>query len=96
MPSRVPAQRRHRRRAVIAHLREHGWSCSPEADAARAADEAVRGREREALLACASGRELDQQGYEHDVTIAAEVNTSTVIPVLGVGTATVRWCARSG
>jgi 2-phosphosulfolactate phosphatase len=71
--------------AVITHLSEHGWSCSPEADMARAAYEAVRGREREALLACASGRELTQQGYAHDVTIAAEVNTSTVVPVLKDG-----------
>lgn len=68
--------------AVIAHLSEHGWSCSPEADAARAVYEAVRGREREALLECASGRELVQQGYEHDVTIAGEVNSSAVVPVL--------------
>jgi 2-phosphosulfolactate phosphatase len=71
--------------AVIAHLSEHGWSCSPEADAARAAYEAVRGGEREALLACASGRELAQQGYTHDVSIAAEFNTSTVVPVLKDG-----------
>ena len=71
--------------AVIAHRREHGWSCSPEADAARAAYDAVRGREPEALLASASGRELAQQGYEHDVTIAAETNTSTVVPVLEGG-----------
>jgi 2-phosphosulfolactate phosphatase len=71
--------------AVIAHLREHGWACSPEADMARAAYAAVRGREREALLACASGRELTQQGYPHDVTIAAEINTSTVVPVLQDG-----------
>ena len=71
--------------AVIAHLSEQGWSCSPEADAARAAYQAVRGREGEALLACASGRELARQGYEHDVTIAAEVNTSAVVPVLAAG-----------
>ena len=71
--------------AVVAHLSEQGWSCSPEADAARAAYEAVRGREGEALLACASGRELAQQGYEHDVAIAAEVNTSAVVPVLAAG-----------
>jgi len=71
--------------AVIGHLREHGWSCSPEADAARAAYEPVRGREREVLLACASGRELVEQGFEQDVTIAAEVNTSTVVPVLEDG-----------
>ncbi len=71
--------------AVIAHLSELGWSCSPEADAARAAYDAVRGREGEALLACASGRELVQQGYEQDVTIAAEVDTSAVVPVLEDG-----------
>ncbi len=71
--------------AVIAHLSRHGWSCSPEADAARAAYDAVRGREREVLLACASGRELVQQGYEHDVAIAAEVNTSAVVPALEDG-----------
>jgi 2-phosphosulfolactate phosphatase len=68
--------------AVIAHLSDHGWSSSPEAAAARAAYEAVRGRERAALLACASGRELVEKGYEADVTIAAEMDASGVVPVL--------------
>lgn len=70
--------------AVIAHLSDHGWSSSPEAAAAaaRAAYEAVRGREHQALLACASGRELVEKGYEADVRIAAEVDASSVVPVL--------------
>lgn len=53
----------------------------PKAAAARAAYEAVRRREHEALLAC-QRQELVQGGYEADVTIAAEVEASIVVPVL--------------
>lgn len=34
------------------------------------------------MLGCASGRELVQKGYDRDVTIAAEVDASGVVPVL--------------
>jgi 2-phosphosulfolactate phosphatase len=69
--------------AVIAGLNAAGWtSLSPEADAARAAYEAVRGDEHDALRACASGQELIASGFEMNVAIAAEVGRSHVVPSL--------------
>jgi 2-phosphosulfolactate phosphatase len=69
--------------AVIAGLNAAGWtSLSAEADAARAAYEAVRGGEHDALRACASGQELIASGFEMDVAIAAEVGRSHVVPRL--------------
>lgn len=44
------------------------------------------GGQREALLAeCASGRELAVKGFASDVTVAAEVDASGVVPVLVEG-----------
>ena len=57
-------------------------SSSPEAAAAVAAYDAVRGRLGEALRACASGRELVDGGWGGDVEAAAEGDVSTVVPVL--------------
>jgi 2-phosphosulfolactate phosphatase len=72
--------------AVVSGLADAGWSArSPEADLARAGYEAIRGRELEALGACASGRELIERGYDADVAIAAEVAGSAVVPVLAGG-----------
>jgi 2-phosphosulfolactate phosphatase len=72
--------------AVISGLADAGWSArSPEADLARAGYETIRGRELEALSACASGRELIQRGYAADVAIAAETATSATVPVLTHG-----------
>ena len=68
--------------AVIAHLSDHGWSSSPKTDAARAAYNGSAEPEREALLGCTSRRELVQQGYGSDLTIAAEIYTSVLVPVL--------------
>jgi len=69
--------------AVIAGLADRGWSAlSPEAQLAHAGYGSVRGRERAALLGCASGRELVAAGYATDVQIAAEVEGSRAVPVL--------------
>lgn len=56
---------------------------SEEAWAAAAAYRLVEGRVGAALLACSSGRELTDLGYAGDVAIAAELDTSEVVPVLG-------------
>ncbi|MHB8294557.1 MAG: hypothetical protein ACYDH5_08000 [Acidimicrobiales bacterium] len=60
-----------------------GWDgLSPEADVARHGYESVQCRELEALLGCASGRELVDAGYRPHVEIAAEVDTSQTVPLL--------------
>jgi 2-phosphosulfolactate phosphatase len=53
---------------------------SPEAEAAEAAWSHVQ--PRPPLARCASGIELISYGYPQDVDIAAEVNTSEVVPLL--------------
>ena len=58
---------------------------SPEAQAARAAYDGLEGDVAAALHACASGRELDAIGFGDDVDVAAEVDASTVVPVLRDG-----------
>jgi len=58
---------------------------SPEAALAGAAWLAVEGRATDALRACASGRELIEQGWPDDVDVAAEVDTSDVVPLLRDG-----------
>ena len=68
--------------AVISALGRADGSLSPEAEAARAAYDVVRDRELEALLRCASGRELVEGEYSDDVGIAAEVGTSASVPLL--------------
>jgi len=68
---------------VISGLADAGWLArSPEADLARAGYDAIRGREPDALSACASGRELIERGYVADVAIAAETASSGEVPVL--------------
>lgn len=82
--------------AVIAGLVTAGWDgLSPEAEVARHGYESVRGRELEALLGCASGRELVDAGYRTDVEIAAEVDTSQAVPLLVGGNSFVQ-AGRSG
>ncbi len=74
--------------AALASRLEHRGGpllLSPEAVAAAAAWTAVEDGAREALLACASGRELVEQGWPDDVTIAAEVDTSDLVPLLRDG-----------
>ena len=69
--------------AVLAALVALGRTdLSPEARAAVAAYDGVRGGLREELLACAGGRELVDKGFASDVWIAAEADVSTVVPVL--------------
>ncbi len=69
--------------AVIAGLVAAGWDgLSPEAELARHSYQSVRGRELEALLGCASGRELVDAGDRADVAIAAEVDVSQTVPLL--------------
>jgi 2-phosphosulfolactate phosphatase len=69
--------------AVIAGLAARGWTAlSPEAELARAGYGVVRGRELDALLSCASGRELVGAGYRDDVAIAAEADLSAAVPLL--------------
>jgi 2-phosphosulfolactate phosphatase len=69
--------------ALIAALRVRGWtSYSPEAQTAAAAWTSVAAEAVAALSDCASGRELIDLGYDHDVAIAAEVDQSGTVPLL--------------
>ena len=58
---------------------------SPEAEAAGTAWLAVEDRLGDALSACASGRELVEQGWPDDVAVAGELDTSEAVPVLADG-----------
>lgn len=58
---------------------------SPEAQMAVAAYDAVAGRLAAALRTCASGRELVEAGFPEDAEIAAELDDSTVVPLLRGG-----------
>ncbi|GAA2741207.1 hypothetical protein GCM10009868_06480 [Terrabacter aerolatus] len=74
--------------AALAQRLEHRGGpllLSPEAEAAGAAWLAVEDRVDEALRACASGRELVERGWPDDVSIAAELDASRVVPVLTDG-----------
>jgi 2-phosphosulfolactate phosphatase len=55
---------------------------SPEAEAAVAAYAAVADKLLSSLESCASGRELMERHFERDVALAAQLNVSTVTPVL--------------
>jgi len=69
--------------AVLAALVDLGATgLSPEARMAEAAYRAVADRVADELHACASGRELVDAGFATDVAIAAETDTSDVVPVL--------------
>ncbi|MFD4366202.1 2-phosphosulfolactate phosphatase [Rhodococcus sp. NPDC058521] len=69
--------------AALSHLIEHGWiDLSPEARTAVASWRECAGAPLSALTECASGRELIGVGYGQDVTIAAEVDRSTSVPIL--------------
>jgi len=69
--------------SVVDRLLRLGWATlSPEAIAARAAWQAAADHMLDALLGCASGRELTDKGYRADVQIAAEVDSSHSIPLL--------------
>ncbi|MEV0703043.1 2-phosphosulfolactate phosphatase [Saccharopolyspora sp. NPDC050389] len=58
---------------------------SPDAELAAAAFQAVSGEIGAMLADCESGRELAELGFAHDVTLAAEVNSSRRAPVLRDG-----------
>ncbi|MBA4020904.1 MAG: 2-phosphosulfolactate phosphatase [Gordonia sp.] len=70
--------------AVLSVMATRGWRehFSPEAVAGAAAWASVEPVMTGQLRACASGRELIDAGYSQDVAIAAELNTSTHVPVL--------------
>ena len=65
--------------AIIARL---GGDLSPEARAAFAAFEDAKDDLLQRLLACPSGRELADRGFEEDVRIAGELDASAVAPML--------------
>lgn len=72
--------------AVAAALGADGAALlSPEADFARFAFRRVAERLEAGLAGCASGRELIDKGYSHDVAIAAELDASGHVPVLRDG-----------
>ncbi|MDP8929718.1 MAG: 2-phosphosulfolactate phosphatase [Actinomycetota bacterium] len=58
---------------------------SPEAAAAASLWESARSSLGGQLAACASGRELVEAGYGHDVRLAAELDSSGCVPVLSHG-----------
>ncbi|WP_034384182.1 2-phosphosulfolactate phosphatase [Deinococcus sp. YIM 77859] len=70
---------------VEALCRSPGLSPSPEAAGARATFQALRKRLPELLSGCASGLELMGRGFPEDVTLAAELNVSSCVPVLQEG-----------
>jgi len=69
--------------AAGAILRElHGYRLSPEAMSAVATYEHGQGEATRLLRHCASGQELINMGFPEDITLAAMVNASSVVPVL--------------
>jgi 2-phosphosulfolactate phosphatase len=68
--------------AILAHC---VGNFSPEAQAARAAFDAARADLAAIVARCASGRELIEQGWERDVRLAVEVDSSTSAPLLRDG-----------
>ena len=70
--------------AVIAALVERGvGGLSPEARVAADAFRSVADRLEPELLDCASGRELAAIGYAEDTRVAAGLDASDVVPILG-------------
>jgi 2-phosphosulfolactate phosphatase len=70
--------------AVVSALQCAGWqSASPEAAAAAVAFEQSRDALAGGLTACASGAELVSMGFGADIQIAAELNVSRSVPLLG-------------
>jgi 2-phosphosulfolactate phosphatase len=68
--------------AIIDLLPGSRW---PESDLAARAWVQVPDDVLAGMLACASGRELVQAGYRHDVEMAAEVDVSRCVPMLTAG-----------
>jgi 2-phosphosulfolactate phosphatase len=67
--------------AVLALL--PGDELSPEARLSADAFRAVEGRLADALHGCAGGRELADAGFAEDVDVAADLDVSEVVPLLG-------------
>lgn len=66
--------------AILSHLTD--YRLSPEAQSAAAVFHAVKHDLHNLLRDSASGRELIEKGYPEDVTIAAQINASTIVPIL--------------
>jgi 2-phosphosulfolactate phosphatase len=72
--------------SVVAALAAAGFSgFSQEALVAAAAFADVRAHLHTALLTCVSGAELSAKGLAADIAIAAELDSSTAVPVLAAG-----------
>lgn len=69
--------------AVLAALEELDHELTPEAAMAADAHRVIAGREAGHLAACTSGQELIDRGFAADLAVAAEVDVSQVVPVLG-------------
>lgn len=70
--------------AVVSELQRVGWRrASPEAATAAAAFDDVRADLPARLATCASGAELLALGFADDLAIAAEVDQSPAVPLLG-------------
>ncbi len=65
--------------AIISHLKGR---LSPESKAALSAFKGTKDHLQQGLLACNSGKELIDRGFEQDVLLAAELNVSTNVPIL--------------
>lgn len=70
--------------AILAALEDAGADLSPEATVAADAYRLVEGRLAGHLAASTSGIELISAGHSRDVDLAAELDASSVVPVLGV------------
>jgi 2-phosphosulfolactate phosphatase len=64
--------------AIVARL---GARCSPQAQAAAVAFRAAEARLADCLRDCRSGAELVTSGFADDVTMAAELDADTVVPL---------------
>lgn len=73
--------------AILSALVElgHGNGFSPEAQAAAALFDASRDMLTERIHDCVGGRELNSKGFGCDVDVAADLNVSTIVPVLAEG-----------
>jgi 2-phosphosulfolactate phosphatase len=72
--------------AIVAALCNLGITgLSPEATSAAAAYRAIEATLAQALISCSSGIELASTGFSGDVAVAAELDSSTCVPVLAGG-----------
>jgi 2-phosphosulfolactate phosphatase len=72
--------------AIVSALGKLGTTgLSPEATSAAAAYRAIEATLAQALVSCSSGIELASAGFGGDVAVAAELDSSTCVPVLAGG-----------